>query len=710
MTATLDIDHPWPGPDSFRAQDAAYFRGRENEIKQLSQLIHRARSVVLYGASGLGKSSLINAGLVPRLSVTEYFAVPIRISYVASAPSVSEQLQSRILDSRSGPGMPRPRPQRTAWELLHLRAEPIEGPQPLLIFDQFEELFTIGARTPQAAQLIEELRALIEGTPPTAVRERLERNPEEARSLSLQRKGHRILISIREDFLYGLEALRAQIPSIIHNRIRIGPLSGAMALEVVLQRPSGATAAPDSGTGTPLVTPEVAELIVRTVASTASDNRPLDTLEVEPALLSILCMELARRRAPRAPITRELVSGSRADIISSFYERSLSGVPATVRSYIEDELVTTTGYRTSVVLAEALAMPGFTSDVLSNLVNTRLLRVIERPTGKWLEITHDILTEIACNSRKLRQERQRAQEAREQERRDRAVRELRRTRRMAAVLVLMLAASVSASVLAVHSWKLAEHAARDANEARQQEQRQRDNAERAMQDAVTQKAIAERSLAALQATLSPPKPDPPPLQVSLSPPQADPTPPKADPTPPKADPTPPKADPTPPKADPTPPKADPTPPKADPTPQIKVRRPLSKAKLSPPQLNLSPPAREAGVQAQQAPSNVSQIKFRVEARALGYKDSLNREIYEFSIYPQRDTIPATGISSIVYYAAHPSFRDKLMTSDPEHGFRAKYTGWGCVRQMTALIGLAAPSESSTAIVFDMCAAMGGQLE
>lgn len=438
MTA-LDLDHPWPGPDSFRTRDAAFFRGRDSEIKQLLQLVRRERSVILYGASGLGKTSLIHAGLIPRLG-DDYFAVPIRVSYVAGAPQVSEQLQTEILRGRAGPGMPRPRPHRTAWELLHLRDEPIEGAQPLLIFDQFEELFTIGAGTPQAGELIDELKALIEGVPPASVRDRLERHPEEARSLSFQRRGHRVLISVREDFLYGLESLRAQLPSIIHNRTRIRPLGGGNALEVVLQRPAAAPGAGAPAAAAPIVEPDVAELIVRTVAATP-DDRPLEALEVEPALLSILCSELARRRAPGTPITRGLVTGSRTDIISLFYERALHDAPDAVRAYLEDQLVTATGFRTSAVVDEALTVPGFTSERLSDLVNKRLLRVIERPKGRWLELTHDILTEIAARSRALRRERQRAQAeraARDQkeraEQRARAARD--RALRIRAVLVL----------------------------------------------------------------------------------------------------------------------------------------------------------------------------------------------------------------------------------------------------------------------------------
>ena len=501
MIAPLDTDHPWPGPASFRIQDAAFFRGRDGEIQQLLTLIRRSRSVVLYGASGLGKTSLVNAGVIPRLGADEYFAVPIRICYHADALPVAEQIQSEILHCRSGEGMPAPRPRITAWEFLHLRDEPIEGAQPLLIFDQFEELFTIGRGTPQAAQLIEELKALVEDVPPASVRERLERFPEQARAFSFQRTKHRVLISVREDFLYGLEALRTQVPSIIHNRYRIGPLGGPAALEVVLQSPAGSppaaaeplaaeeppaaprrsrsrsivgaaldvilqsaagapspaadppSAATSRRTGSrsivdaPLVEPDVAELIVRTVAAAAADDRPLDALEVEPALLSILCAELARRRPPGTPITRKLVDGSRTDIIAAFYERAVHDAPASVRAYIEDVLVTATGYRTSAVVDEALGVAGFTSDVLSDLVNKRLLRVIERQKAKWLELTHDILTEIATRSRTLRQERQRAQHMQRVEQAARAARY--RKRRNAALIALggLVAVSVVFGIL-----------------------------------------------------------------------------------------------------------------------------------------------------------------------------------------------------------------------------------------------------------------------
>ncbi len=464
MTELLDQDHPWPGPDSFRPEDAAFFRGRDSEIKQLLQLIRRAPSIVLFGASGLGKTSLINAGIVPRLPSADYFAVPIRISYMSGAPSVSEQIQLEIARACGGRRVPALRSHQTVWEFLHLRNEAIEGAQPVLIFDQFEELFTIGAGTHHASELVEELKALIEGAPPQSVRDRLERSPEEARTFSFQRKDHRIVLSIREDLLYGLESLRAQLPSIIHHRYRIGPLGGAMALDVVLQRSTMDRAEPGGDGRAPIVDPEVAESIVRMVASGGRRDAPVDELEVEPALLSVLCAELARRRPSGAPITRELVTGNRADIISSFYLHALDGTPDAVRAYLEDKLVTSSGFRTSVIVAEAQAVPGFSDEVLSRLIARRLLRVIERQNNRWLELTHDTLTEVAVRSRVQRQERQREEIAREQERRDRDRRDLRRVRIASAVLLVLAVIAIGASILAYSALRTSTQATRVAKQ------------------------------------------------------------------------------------------------------------------------------------------------------------------------------------------------------------------------------------------------------
>lgn len=57
--------NPYPGPRPFRAGEKLY--GRDREITQLFYLLSAERIVVLHSPSGAGKSSLLHAGLVPRL-------------------------------------------------------------------------------------------------------------------------------------------------------------------------------------------------------------------------------------------------------------------------------------------------------------------------------------------------------------------------------------------------------------------------------------------------------------------------------------------------------------------------------------------------------------------------------------------------------------------------------------------------------------------
>ncbi|MEE8524673.1 MAG: hypothetical protein V3T72_12135 [Thermoanaerobaculia bacterium] len=68
---------PYPGPDSFQAEDADLFFGREREAEQLIAMILSARCTLLHAQSGAGKTSLLNAVVIPRLEARGHS--PIRI-------------------------------------------------------------------------------------------------------------------------------------------------------------------------------------------------------------------------------------------------------------------------------------------------------------------------------------------------------------------------------------------------------------------------------------------------------------------------------------------------------------------------------------------------------------------------------------------------------------------------------------------------------
>jgi hypothetical protein len=330
-------------------------------------------------------------------------------------------------------------------------------------------------------------------------------------------------------------------------------------------------------------------------------------------------------------------------------------VSPTVRAYVEDELVTATGFRTSAVLAEALTVPGFTSEVLSGLVNKRVVRVIERANGKWLELTHDILTEIAVASRKLRYERQRAQDELEQERHDKERRDLRKTRRWLTGVVVALSMAVAGWLLAIRTGRAAARAADEAEQqrqvaqrAQQDERRQKDIAEQARQDERRQKDIAER--AERDAINERDK-----AATTLA--------------------------------------------------VFQHNQQIRQAALSASGNNLSRAEYNKQLVTLLSDNRASTIKFTVEARDQKWKDGQGREIYDFWLSPRRDSLEAGEVAFITYFADHPTFNRTLMVSGPDRGFRVTYTGWGCLTRIVAVIEFTKPVPIAVA-EFDMCKILG----
>ena len=62
-----DPQNPWLGLFSYTEETRAYFHGRDEETAELARRVQRKLLTVLFGQSGLGKTSLLRAGIVPRL-------------------------------------------------------------------------------------------------------------------------------------------------------------------------------------------------------------------------------------------------------------------------------------------------------------------------------------------------------------------------------------------------------------------------------------------------------------------------------------------------------------------------------------------------------------------------------------------------------------------------------------------------------------------
>src|SRR5262249_8020386 len=157
--------------------------------------VKRERLTVLYGKSGLGKSSLLQAGLFPKLRAVAMLPVYMRLSFENDAPSPDQQVKAALEAGIRAAGFSEtvlPQADESAWEYLHRREPALVDCDgnvvvPVLVFDQFEEWFTLGSRPEFAARLESEflpsLAALIENRKPEALMQELKQNPEKARRL-----------------------------------------------------------------------------------------------------------------------------------------------------------------------------------------------------------------------------------------------------------------------------------------------------------------------------------------------------------------------------------------------------------------------------------------------------------------------------------------------------------------------------------------------
>jgi tetratricopeptide (TPR) repeat protein len=483
--SAVDAQHPWLGLDSFTEETRAYFYGRDEEVAELARRVQRKLLTILFGQSGLGKTSILRAGIVPRLRPLGYCPVYVRIDYSQQAPAPSEQIKEAIFRATQASGTWTQPGVAVAgeslWEFLHHRDDVLRDASgkpliPLLIFDQFEEIFTLAQTDDfgrkRAAQFVEDLADLVENRAPKALEARIEQDETAAERFDFTRGDYRILIALREDYLAHLEAFKGVMPSITQNRMRLARMTGEQALDAVL-KPGGK-----------LVNEEVAEAIVRFVAG----GSELRNAEVEPSLLSLICRELnnARISQGRSEISTDVLAGSRETILSEFYERALADQPAGVRKFIEDEMLTESGFRESLAeerVQKAFAGARAAPEALAALVNRRLLRVEERLDLRRVELTHDVLCPVVLASREVRLEREARDEAERklaaQRERERATRKaLIRARQIAAGCAVLAIIAIGGTIFGYISTKRAQEAELKAQQTRAMAESARGEAEK----------------------------------------------------------------------------------------------------------------------------------------------------------------------------------------------------------------------------------------
>ena len=433
MTGTSENhENPYVGPRAFDAGQRKYFYGRDEEIAILEGLVITARASLFFAQSGAGKSSLLRAGLVPELTrqvqigrgprariyqkmdvlpvVSVGGGIPADVHaeipniFVFSALlslhpqnmqpgelaglTLSEGLAAFLeKDGRPEHGENEPAPPETPADAA--AAAPQSGAQ-LLIFDQFEELFTHY---------------------PERWREREGFFQQVCQALGEHPDLH-VLFTMREDFIAELTPYANLLPQGLRSRFRLELLKREAALGAVTKPAelAGRTFAPD-----------VAETLVDNLrrsqpgrAGQGGNSNPSTELGayVEPVHLQIVCRQLwDKLPAERTVIEEEDVQefGDVDQALTGFYETTLEKVlgdpqlqqslsQRRLRAWFDEQLITPARTRGLVYRGET-ETEGLPNAAVAILNNAYIIRASVRGGDTWYELAHDRLVEpvLAAN-------------------------------------------------------------------------------------------------------------------------------------------------------------------------------------------------------------------------------------------------------------------------------------------------------------------------
>jgi tetratricopeptide (TPR) repeat protein len=398
---TREDRYPGGRPFGDTDLDRRLFFGREAESEELTNQIVSSSLLVLFGKSGMGKTSLLQAGVFPRLRQQQLMPFMIRLNQPDQPLmedflcDIDEQCRAQSLDHTPGE-------RGSLWEYFKTSAFWFNGElqTPVLVIDQAEEIFTLRPADSRR-QLAEELGQLLRSGLPAAVRARAERG--EQIPYTDKPPALKVILSLREDYLGHLEELASDLPQILERRFRLLSLDREAARRSVIE---------------PALLPQ-GELF-KTPAFQYSDaavDEILDFLigkdrQIEPFQLQVLCHHLEQKiGTPAMHGSAEVqpgLLGGRAGmqaILRQFYRSAIDTVSVGrqrrhARTLCEDGLLDDAGRRRSLEEDHIRRTFGVSDRTLAALVDSRVLRKEPRLDSFYYEISHDSLSGPILSSRR----------------------------------------------------------------------------------------------------------------------------------------------------------------------------------------------------------------------------------------------------------------------------------------------------------------------
>jgi WD40 repeat protein len=484
-------DCPYVGLQPYTEQDREFFFGREKEERVVVSNLFAAALTVLYGASGVGKSSVLRAGVMPLAgsspaTVALYFNEWQDRSFLAALKTaLVAEAQARY------PAADRIDATLPLDEIL-ARIAMTHDVSSVLVLDQFEEYFLYHPESGGNSRFEAELASAV--------------NREECRA--------GILISLRDDWLSRLDRFSGRIPALLANTLRLDHLSDKAASDAIREplrlhhekfpEQFGPTQVEDEAVAEILRQVRAGEVVLSESGGVGQAKGREEKQQIETAFLQLVLTRLWNEEkaagSPRMRLaTLERLGGAR-QIVRAHLDgvmAELSGDEQESCARMFQYLVTPRGakiaHETADLVAFAERPAGQTTPVLETLNRRRVLRRISPP--ERYEIFHDVLAPAVLDWRaKYVQGREQAElqrRAAEQER------QARKFRRLSTVLAgLALVVIVMMFLLGMWSRRLAvsEEAAREAQrKAEKSAEDARIALERAEQSAVAEKAATSKA-------------------------------------------------------------------------------------------------------------------------------------------------------------------------------------------------------------------------
>lgn len=382
MPNDIILESPYVGPRPFERSHERLFFGRAREISDLLSLVAANRVTVIYAQSGVGKTSLLNAGLIPLLEMEEFEVLPqarVRGLIPDSIPYhlIGNPYVFNTLISWAPEDMdPADLMDSTICNFLQDRDHAVDETgfklARVAIFDQFEELFNFYPdRWEQRRSFFNQLQD----------------------ALILDEFLHLVLV-IREDYIAQLDPYADIFSNNLRTRYRVERMSPSSALIAIVQPLEHFPQSFAPGTAEQLVQ----ELVKLRVESGDGKIEVIQGGFVEPVQLQVVCQNLWRN----LPATVQIIDSQHLDsfgnvdqALQDFYELSIQTVVEDtgidenkLRMWFDDVLITQAGTRGMVYQG-----PQFTGSIQNEpvrlLEDLHIVRAELRAGGRWYELNHD---------------------------------------------------------------------------------------------------------------------------------------------------------------------------------------------------------------------------------------------------------------------------------------------------------------------------------